>query len=89
MRKIEIVQIHSEEMNKTVNAISVDGLVFDWCMEPDQFNHAKSLIEHHKGMKESIILSITNHFLESFCEFIGQKITLNELNKAIMNGQIE
>jgi len=89
MRKIEIVQIHSDEMNKTVNALSVDGLVFDWCMEPKEFEHAKSLIEHHKGMKESIILSITNHFLESFCEFIGRKITLNELNEAILNGQIE
>ena len=29
MSKIEVVRIRSEEMNKEVNAVSVDGVVFD------------------------------------------------------------
>ena len=89
MRKVEVVRIHSEEMNKEVNAVSVDGVVFDWSMDPQEFSHARSLIQHHAGMKETVMLSITNHFLESFCEFIGREITLAQLNRAITSGELE
>lgn len=89
MSKIEVVRIRSEEMNKEVNAVSVDGVVFDWSMDPREFSQAKSLIHHHAGMKETIMLSVTNHFLQSFCEFIGRDITLAQFNKAILSGELE
>jgi hypothetical protein len=88
MRKLEIIQIHSEELNKSVNALSIDGDLFDWGMDPEEFQHTKKLMKHHRELKESVILSLANHFTECFSEFIGREITLEELNEAIKKGEI-
>ena len=88
MRKLKIIQIHSEELNKPVNALSVDGEIFDWGMDPEEFNRTKNLMLHHRELKESVILSLANHFTECFSEFIEREITLEELNQAIKKGEI-
>lgn len=87
--KIEIVQMHDEQLDKTVNALSVDGNIFDWGMEKKEFEEAKKIILHDPKLRESIMLSIINHIVENFSDFIGRKITLNELNKAIKAGEIK
>lgn len=87
--KIEIIKIHDEELDKSVHAISVDGNIFDWGMDKEQFEEAKKMISHDPKLRESIILSIINHIVENFSDFIGRKITLDELNKAIKTGEIK
>lgn len=86
--KLEIVKIHDEELDKSVHAISVDGNIFDWGMDKEQFEEARKIILRDPKLRESVILSIINHILENFSEFIGRKITLDELNKAIQIGEI-
>lgn len=89
MKIIQITTIPSEEFDKNVNALSVDGEAFDWGMDLDSFNQAKSVMSQHQELRESVALSLLGHFCESFSEFVGKTMTLDEINEAIEKGYIE
>ena len=47
------------------------------------------MINHNNDLKETILNSIVGHFVSSFSEFVGNKMTLDEINTSIENGNIE
>jgi len=40
-------------------------------------------------MKENFIGNMLNHFVDSFSDFLGKKVSLKELNDALEKGYIE
>ena len=88
MKKLQVLSDYSEEFKRDIKYLSVDGEIFDWGMDPEEFNRTKNLMLHHRELKESVILSLANHFTECFSEFIEREITLEELNQAIKKGEI-
>lgn len=87
MKKLEIVQIQDEYFGM-INAIVIDGEFFDYGMEINDFKSAKATIELHKELAESIVLSVIQHFMDSFSEFMGRPVSLEEFNLAVKNGEI-
>jgi len=89
MKKIEIVSGHSEEFNKTINVLVVDGEIFDWGMDPASLDQARKVIAEHNELTESVTLSVLGHFCECFSDFIGKTMSLDEINESIEKGYVE
>jgi hypothetical protein len=89
MKTVKIITIPSEEFDKNINALAVDGEVFDWGLDLNSWDEAKKVISQHKELTETVTTSILNHFCECFGEFVGQNMTLQEINDAIERGYIE
>jgi len=89
MKKIEFISEYSEEFNKNIKALTVDGEIFDWGLELDSWSEAKKVISQHSELTETVTTSILNHFCECFSEFVGKNMNLEEVNEAIERGYIE
>jgi hypothetical protein len=70
-------------------AIFVDEELFDWEMDAKSLEDAKKFHSNNPSLKKSVEGDIQSHFLESFSEFIGKPITLNELVESIRSQSIE
>jgi aminopeptidase-like protein len=88
-KKLEIKPWLDEESGRTVNAIYLDGRVFDWGLVEDGILRAKEYIVQNPMVREVVYGDIQKHFLDSLSEFVGREVTLKELNAAIEKGYIE
>lgn len=88
-KKLRILKIKDTEKNKDVNLLVLNNEVFDWGLDQESLNRAKKLIEQKPDMKESVIMSILNHFLECFSDFLGRKTNLEEILNSIEKGIIQ
>lgn len=88
-KKLQILKIKDTEKNKDVNLLVLNNEVFDWGLDQDSLNRAKKLIEQKPDMKESVIMSILNHFSECFSDFLGRKTNLEEILNSIEKGIIQ
>lgn len=79
--KIEIKPYEQPDVG-TVKAIYVDDEPFDW-------GAVKQNTLHNPVKKARLIVSVRNHFVNSFSEFIGKKVTLKQINEAIESGVLE
>ena len=65
----------------------IDGEVFDWGLDDDslyqvnQFKNEETIKAVHADIK--------NFFLESLIEFLGFKVTMGDVNKALESGHID
>jgi len=66
--------------------IFVDGTLFDWGVDEDDYNRAVAMGPQYRQQIEA---SIAKHFVESFSEFLGRKITIEEVNEARRTGWIK
>lgn len=89
MRKIEVKLWFDAEQNKSVNAIYVDDEVFDWGLVEDGLRRARQYVKKNPLMEKAVYGDIQNHFVNSFSEFLGHPVTLNDINEAIEKGHIE
>ena len=89
MKKLSIINLYNEEFKKDISYLMLDNEVFDWGPDPEELQNAIKMINHNNDLKETILNSIVNHFVNSFSEFIGKKMTLDEINTSIENGNIE
>lgn len=87
--KLEIISSYSEDFDKNISVIVVDGEVFDWGLDLSSWSEAKKVIAQHQELTETVTVSILNHFCECFSDFIGRSMTLQEINDAIEKGCIE
>lgn len=87
-RNIVILDIKCQDLKKDVKMLVLDNEVFDWGLDKESINRAKKMIDQKPDMKESIIMSIINHFLECFSDFCGRNITLEEFLLIIEKGII-
>lgn len=88
-RTLTIEQVTHPETNEKYNALFIDGQMFDWYIDRESLVEAKKFAQDDPVIKRSIYADIQTHFLQSFCDFIGKKITLNELNEALTTGRID
>lgn len=85
---IKIVKIKSDEVGKDINIIVVGNEAFDWGIDEVSLVRTKKMIDQRPDMRESISMSIINHFVDCFSEFIGREVTLPEIVSAIKKGEI-
>ncbi len=71
-----------------MNVIVVDNEVFDWTIEKKDIKKAQDFCREHPDTKQSVLGDLQTHFIESFSEFLGHKVELKEINKAIKDGYI-
>ena len=88
MKKLSIINLYNEEFKKDINYLMLDNEVFDWGPDPEELQNAIKMINHNNDLKETILNSIVGHFVNSFSEFVGKKMTLDEINTSIENGNI-
>jgi hypothetical protein len=88
MKKLSIINLYNEEFKKEISYLMLDNEVFDWGPDPEELQNAIKMINHNNDLKETILNSIVNHFVNSFSEFVGKKMTLDEINTSIENGNI-
>jgi len=65
--------------------IFVDGTLFDWGVDEEDYERAKALGPKYQQAVEA---SIAKHFVSSFSEFMGREVTLDEVNEARKIGWI-
>lgn len=66
--------------------IFIDGTLFDWGVDEEDYKQALAMGPKYKKMIED---SIAKHFLESLSEFMGRRITFEEVEKARETGWIK
>jgi hypothetical protein len=88
MKKLSIINLYNEEFKKDISYLMLDNEVFDWGPDPEELQNAIKMINHNKDLKETILNSIIGHFVNSFSEFVGKKMTLDEFmqQKALERG---
>ena len=88
-RTLTVSEVSHAETGEKYNAIFIDGQMFDWYIDRESLDEAKRFAQNDPIIKKSIYADIQSHFMHSFCEFIGKKVTLEELNEALMTGRID
>jgi hypothetical protein len=73
---------------ENVNYIVVDNEAFDWNIEPEFVKMVVFQIKNDPEMKDNYIGSIFQHFAKCFSEFLGRKVSLQDINEAIEKGYI-
>jgi hypothetical protein len=71
-----------------VNYIVVDNEAFDWNIDPENVKKVEFQIKNDPSMKDNYIGSIFHHFTKCFSEFLGKKVSLQDINEAIEKGYI-
>ena len=88
MKKIKIVKAICDETKKEINVLTVDDEVFDWGMDPSSVENAKHMQRNHPQFVETLMKTVTDHFLDCLSDFVGKKVTLEEFNKAVERGYL-
>lgn len=88
-RTLTVSTVTQEETKEKHNAIFVDGQMFDWYIDRASLAEAKKFAQNDPVIKRSIYADIQSHFMQCFCDFIGKKVTLSELNEALITGRID
>lgn len=88
-RTLTIKQISRPETNEKYNALFIDGQIFDWYIDSESLAEARKFAQNDPVIKRSIYADIQSHFMQSFCDFIGKKVTLSELNESLITGRID
>jgi hypothetical protein len=83
-----------DNQNMVSRGIFIDGEHFDWGVDEDHFKEAAEQAKKLGGQTGALYLksiqdSIQKHFLESISEFMGRRVTADEVNKAQTTGLID
>ena len=83
-KKFEI-KMYMAEKGNLKQGIFIDGELLDWSVDVHDLLEAKKM-----GGKfaKSLEIDIVRHFLQSISEFLGRKISVDEMNEARKNGYI-
>lgn len=87
--KLQIVKIKPEDSASEVNAVVVDGHVFDYLIDEDELKRAIVFCNHIPARKKLVVQDITNHFIECFSEFVGRAVTMKEFMEAVQVGELD
>jgi len=88
MSKLEIKKVYNEECKKDINVLFVDNEIFDYLIDEDSLRSAAIYCNQNPHLKNAVHGDIMKHFVESFSEFIGRPLTLEEINNSIKTGEI-
>jgi len=73
---------------ENVNYIVVDNEAFDWSIEPEYVKKIEFQVRNEPMLKDKYIGNIFQHFTRCFSDFLGRKVSLQEINEAIEKGYI-
>lgn len=79
------VKMRSDGMGGLEKAIFIDDELLDWQIDMNSFVDAMKMGPQYV---REIQRSIENHFIDSVSDFLGRKVTMNEIKKAIETGWI-
>ena len=66
-------------------AIFINGELLDWKIDMSQFMEAMQMgPKYYRAIQQSIEI----HFIDSVSDFLGRKVTMDEIKKAIETGWI-
>jgi len=88
-KKFEILERIVPETKEIEKALFVSGEIFDWGIKGGELDKAIKTVGNDPAMKKALYGDIQRYFLDSLAEFLGQTITLAEVNEAIEKGHIE
>ena len=79
------VRIHKDEKGALKQGIFIDGQLLDWSVDLHDLLESKKM-----GPKfaKSVEIDIIRHFLQSASDFLGRKLSVEEINEAKKNGYI-
>lgn len=86
---LRIARIKPEDSLSDVNAVVVDGYVFDYLIDEEELKRAVVFCNHIPARKKLVVQDITNHFVECFGEFVGRPVTLREFLDAVIVGEMD
>jgi len=86
--KLEIKRHYCEDTKREINALFVDGCLFDWGLELDDLKTAVGMCQNNESAKNTLRTDISSHFVESFSAFVSKELTLKEINAAIEKGEV-
>ena len=79
-------KFYFDDKGNYVKGIFIDEKLFDWKVEEESFDYAFS-----QGPKyfQDFQKEVEKHFLESVSDFMGRKVTTEEINEAVKTGVIQ
>jgi hypothetical protein len=89
LMKIEIKEHKDEDFSEPYNAIFVDDALFDWGMDQQELEKAKKFAGQDVFLRRSVHGDIQRYFLDCFSKFVGQEVTIQELNESLEKGHID
>ena len=89
MKTIEIQPHEDSDFKKPYNALFVDGELFDWGIPQHELDKAKKFAGQDIFLKRTVHGDIQRYFLNCLSEFLGQEITIQELNEALEKGCLD
>ena len=87
-KSLEIRTEYSEEFAKPINAVYVDGILFDYAIDEESLWKAKMYCSNNPDLKKSVHGDIQKHFLMCFSEFVQKQVTLSDFLLAVKKGEI-
>jgi len=87
-QKLEICRVHNEECGKEVNVLYVDGQMFDYLIDEDSLRSASIYCNKNPHLRKAVHGDIMKHFVDSFSEFIGRPVNLDQIYEGIKAGEI-
>jgi hypothetical protein len=79
------VRMHMAEKGNLKQGIFIDGQLLDWSVDVHDLLEAKKMgTQYIKDLEIDVI----RHFLQSISDFIGRKVSVEEMNQAKKNGYI-
>jgi hypothetical protein len=87
LMRVEIKN-YQDDSGEICRGIFVEGELFDWGLDEADLKTAKTLIRQEPLMRKSVMGDIQSHFVACFSEFIGQEVTLSQINEALRTGEL-
>lgn len=81
--KITLGTYYDDVRKENISCLVIDGKSFTWGVLPESLRKAKEAWISDPTIKDAIMMDIRNHFLTSLCKFTGEKITIQDINKAL------
>jgi len=89
LSKLEICKLYNEECGKEINVLFVDDQMFDYMIDEDSLRSASIYCNKNPNLKKAVHGDIMKHFVDSFSEFIGRPVTLDQICQGIEAGEME
>lgn len=88
-KTVEIKEYTDPDTGDTFKALYFNGEVFDWYIDKDELNKAKTFAKGNQVRNRAVVGDVIQFFMQCLREALGREISLKELNEAIRKGAIE
>lgn len=79
------VKVYKDDKGNLKQGVFIGGELLDWSIEVGDLLEARKMGPQYA---KSLQIDIVRHFLQAASEFVGRKLSVEELNEARKNGYI-